>query len=134
MAARKLRQELQQPHGIDIENRRRLPVITGDRIIPRKRQHVAKAFAGQLPAAAFQRIAIPVLARKMDDDFLPAMHQVAADGIGAQHGVTAGIIGDAQRVEARVFRQRARQAQHSAAAGVRNQASRRHQFGDGDKP
>jgi hypothetical protein len=55
-------EEFQQAHGIDVEYRRCLAVIAGDRIIARQRQDVAKAFAGQHPAAALLRVAVPVLA------------------------------------------------------------------------
>jgi hypothetical protein len=69
----------------------------------------------------------------MNDDLLTARNQVCTQGVRAQHGVAARVIGDAQGVEARMLRQRSRQLQDAASATFGDQSSGSHQLGNGDK-
>ena len=114
--------QLEQADRVDVEHGRRRPAVAVERVIARQAQHVVEALGGELPAAALERVAVPVLARQVDDHLLAAGEQVRAQRVGGEHGVATGVVGDRQYVDPRVGGQRPRLVDERTAALGRDHA------------
>ena len=64
-------EEREQPDGVDVEHGSGKPLVPGHGIVAREREDVVKALGGELPRAALERVAVPVLAGEVDDHLLP---------------------------------------------------------------
>ena len=106
--------EVEQPDRIDVEHRRREPLVPGHRIVAGEREDVVEALRAELPAAALERVAVPVLAGEVDDHLLPARDEVGPERVGREHRVPAGIVGDREHVDARIGGELARELEHAS--------------------
>ena len=77
-------------------------LIPGDGIIARQSENVVEIPIGQLPGLAHQPVAVEVLAREVDDDFLAAFFKRSSQRVRGNHGIAAGIVGNREGVKARI--------------------------------
>ena len=64
-------EESEQPDGVDVEHGSGKAFVPGHGVVAREREDVVEALGGELPRAALERVAVPVLAGEMDDHLLP---------------------------------------------------------------
>ena len=129
-----LGEEAEQADRVDVEHRRGEPLVPRDRIVAGEREDVVEPLRAQLPAATLERVAVPVLAREMDDHLLAARDQIGPERVGREHRVPARIVGDREHVDARVGGELPRHLHHPAAAVRRDQpAARDHLRGDDER-
>ena len=84
--------------------------MTHDRVVAGEREHVVEPGRAELPAAALERVPVPVLAGEVDDHLLPARDHVRAERVGREHRVTARVVRDREHVDPGIVGQLARQA------------------------
>ncbi len=128
-----LREEAEQTDRVDVEHRRRDAAVPGDLIVARQREHVVEPLRAELPPAALERVAIPVLAGEVDDHLLAARDEIGAERVRREHRVAAGVVGDREDVDARILRERARSLEHLSSAVGRDQAAARHELRGDDE-
>jgi hypothetical protein len=58
-----------------------------------------EALAGQFPRGALQAVAVEVLAREVDQDFLAGVNDRTAEGHRAELRVAAGVVGDGNAID-----------------------------------
>ncbi len=110
-----LGEEVDEPDRVDVEDGCREALVTHDRVVAREREHVVEARRAELPAAALERVSVPVLAGEVDDHLLAARDHVGAERVGREHRVPARVVGDRQHVDPRVVGELPRELQHPAA-------------------
>ena len=120
-----LREEAEQADRVDVEHGSGEPLVPGDRVVAREREDVVEALRAELPAATLERVAVPVLAREMDDHLLAPRDQIGPERVGREHRVPARVVGDREHVDARVGRELPRHLHHPAAAVRRDQPAAR---------
>ena len=128
-----LREEAQQPDRVDVEHRSGEPLVPRDGIVAGEREDVVESLRAQLPAAALERVAVPVLAGEVDDHLLAARDQIGPERVGREHRVPARIVGDREHVDPRVGGELARRLHHLAAAVRGDQPAARDQLGGDDE-
>ena len=100
-----VREEAQKPDGVDVEDRRGEAPVTHDRVVAGKREHVVEPGRGELPAAALERVPVPVLAGEVDDHLLPARDHVRPERVGREHRVAARVVRYREHVDPGVLGQ-----------------------------
>ena len=128
-----LGEEAQQADRVDVEDGRGESAVPHHRVVAREREDVVEPGGGELPAAALERVAIPVLAGEMDDHLLPARHQVRPEGVRREHRVAAGVVGDREHVDPRVLRELAGEIEHLRAPVRGDRTAARHELGGDDE-
>ncbi len=91
-----------QPHelrGVQVEHGCRVPQVARRGIVTGQGQHIAHRSALQAIEQRLELVAALVLARKVDDDLDSQPRQFRTQHFGRGRRVTAGIIGNGQRVD-----------------------------------
>ena len=123
----------QQSDRVDVEHGRRDPPVARHRVVARQREHVMKPFRPEFPAAALERVAIPVFAREVDDHLLAALNQVGSERVRSKHCVAARVVGDREHVDPRMLRELTRQRQNVLGSPLGDQAAAGHELGGDDE-
>ena len=118
----------QQPDRIDVEHRLGAAMIAGCRIVAAEGQDVVKPFAGELPGFAFEAVAIEVLAREMNQNFLAAVEDRLAERHRAELRIAAGVVGDRDPVDSIAMHELRGERAGANRLGVGHGAARGHQF------
>ena len=111
----------QQADGVDVEDGRRDARVAADRRVAGQGEDVVEPLGGQLPRAALDRVAVPVLAGEVDDHLLPAGDEVGPHRVGRQHRVAGRVVGDREDVDPRVRDQLAGDLQRALGARLGDQ-------------
>jgi len=90
--------QLEHMNGVEIEHRRRPSLKTGCRIIAAHDQKVPHLCTVQRIELAFDLVAVLVLAGEMDERFDAEPQDLRAEAPGEDGRVSAGIVGNRQRV------------------------------------
>ena len=90
--------QIEHMNGVEIEHRRRPSLKTGCRIIAAHNQKVSHLCTVQGIKLAFDLVAVLVLAGKMDQRFDAEPQDLRAETTGEDSRVSAGIIGNRQRM------------------------------------
>ena len=98
-AAIHLVEHRQQSDRIDVEHRLGAAVVAGCGVVAAEGQDVVETFAGELPGFAFEAVAVKILAREMNQNFLAAVEDRLAEGHRAKLRIAAGVVGDRNPVD-----------------------------------
>ena len=128
-----VREEAQEADRVDVEDRRGKAPVTHDRVVAGKREHVVEPGRGELPAAALERVPVPVLAGEVDDHLLAARDHVRPERVRGEHRVTARVVRDREHVDPGVVGELARQGQQLGSAVRREQPAAGDDLGRDDE-
>ena len=126
-----LREHADQPDGVDVEHGSRMPLVARHRVVTRHAEDIAEPLGAELPAAALQRVPVPVLACQVNDHFLPERQEVVPERVGREHRVPAWVVGDRKHVDPRVCRELPRLLPQRLTAVRREEATARDELGGG---
>ena len=128
-----LGEHAEEPDRVDVEDRRRMPLVAGHGIVARQTEDVAEPLGAELPAAALERVPVPVLARQVDDHLLAERQKVAPERVGREHRMPTRVVRDRQHVDPRVRRELARLRLERTAAVPRQKAAARDELRGDDE-
>ena len=90
--------DLKHADRIDVEYRLRTAGLAEDGVVSGERQHVVETEAAEGPQPALDAVPVVVLAREVDDDFLPAGEELVSHHLRPDVRIAARVVCDADQV------------------------------------
>ncbi len=94
-------EQREQADRVDVEHRLRAAADAVAGIVAAEHKQVVETLAGEVPRLALQRVAVEILARKVDHHLAAGRLEGPAQRGCGEHGIAAGVVGDRHPVDAR---------------------------------